>query len=148
MKRRFRLVLIGCILLSGCSYVHTEKADLNAAPNGVRVFPSKFFLAADAQKNQSTIFYAPDMQKAYDIKPITIFAKNDFQVDVEEGQIKSLKSNQDTTGFLTFFQSIAGSALKAAGLPVSSQNIEGTFGLPSGIYTLDDSGNLARMQVR
>ena len=108
MRNIARLVVTVSIFLSGCAYVHTEKADLNSAPNGVRVFPSKLFIAVDQQKGQSTIFYGPDMAKAYDIKPMTIFAKNDFQVDVEDGQIKSMKSDQDSSGFLTFFQSITG----------------------------------------
>src|SRR5690242_7927005 len=127
MKTATKLVVTAGILLSGCAYVHTEKADLNSAPDGVRVFPSKLFIAVDQQKGQSAIFYGPDMTKAYDIKPVTIFAKNDFQIDVEDGQVKSLKSDQDSSGFLTFFQSITGTALKAAGAPVSSQNIPLTF---------------------
>jgi hypothetical protein len=79
------------------------------------------------------------------MKPTTIFAKQDFSVDIEEGQLKKLTANQDSTAFLNFFQGAVTTAAKAAGVAVSASPIEGTFGLKSGIYRLQDDGTFLKI---
>ena len=133
------------IAMGGCATVITEKADLSSEPNGVRIYPPKVYLMVDENagstgKGQTTLAYLPDFGKAYDVKPLTIFSKQDFKIELDEGQLKSLTSNQDTTSILTFFQGAAQLAAKAAGVGVSAQIINGTFGLTSGIYVLEDDG--------
>jgi hypothetical protein len=91
--------------------------------------------------------YLPDYNRAYDMKPLTIFAKQDFKIETEEGQAKVLTANQDTTAFLTFFKEAAALAAKAAGLAVSAEVREGSFGLESGIYCLGDNGVFRRMRI-
>jgi hypothetical protein len=116
---------------------------LNKAPNGVRVYPPKVYLLVDTNEKKTTLAYLPDYSRAYDVKPLTVLAKQDFKIEVEEGQVKSLASNQDTTAFLTFMKEAATLAAKAAGAAVSSSVINGTFGLQSGIYWLNDQGVFA-----
>lgn len=132
-------------LFTGCATIITEKADLAKAPNGVRIFSQLVYLAVDEQEKKSTLMYLPDNTRAYDIKPLTFLAKQDFKVEVEEGQLKSLLSNQDTTAFLTFLKEAAQMAAKAAGAPVSATVINGTFGLKSGLYRLGDDGLFSRV---
>jgi hypothetical protein len=94
----------------------------------------------DNKTQQSTIALLPDYANAYDIKPVTVFAKNTFSIQTDDGQIKAFSDDQDTTGFLTFFYQAGQTAAKGAGLPVSTQVIKGTFGLPDGIYIVDETG--------
>jgi len=142
MKQTLKLIsiiIITCVNY-GCATILSEKANLSEEPDGIRLYPPKVYLLVDTIEKKSTLIYAPDYQRAYDIKPLTIFAKQDFKIETEEGQLKNLTSNQDTTAILTFIQGAAQLAAKAAGVAVSAQVINGTFGLASGIYILNDNG--------
>jgi hypothetical protein len=138
------------LAVSGCAMVSTSDVkDLNKAPNGVRVYAPKVYLLVDnatggVPVKQTTIFILPDYKRAYDVNPTTIFAKQTFKVELEEGQLKTLETDQDTTAFLTFVKEAAQLAAKAAGVPVSQSVIAGTGGLPDGVYVLDDDGTLRR----
>lgn len=133
------LAFLGSVI-AGCATFVTEKANLDKKPDGVRIYPPKVFLLVDTGEKKSTILYAPDYERAYDMKPITFLAKQDFTVNVEDGMLKSLTSNQDSTAILTFIKGAAEMGAKAAGLPVSSTVIDGTFGLDSGMYLLHHDG--------
>jgi hypothetical protein len=103
------------------------------------------YLLVDAGEKKTTIAYFPDYKRAYDVKPQTILAKQDFKIEMEDGQLKSFLANQDTTAALTFFNSAATLAAKAAGVGVSATVFNGTFGLESGIYQLGDDGVFHKM---
>ena len=140
-----KLVLVALLGLSACATVHTQWArDSSDPPDGVRVYPPKVYLMVDTKAQQSTIALLPDYENAYDIKPVAIFAKNNFSIQTDDGQVKSFSLNQDTTGFLTFFYQAGQAAAKGAGLPVSTQVIKGTFGLSDGIYVMDSSGTFRK----
>ena len=131
--------------LLGCATIWTKKADLAAAPEGVRVYPPKLCILVDAKVNSgegSTIIaYVPDFSRAYDVKPVTVLAKQDFKLELEEGQVKALTSNQDTTAFLEFLKEAAQLAAKAAGAGVSaSAPAKGTFGFSAGVHCMKDDG--------
>ena len=149
MKALTRLLI--CVMVaavvSGCATVVTKKANLNEAPKGVRIYPPKVYLLVDTGINKTTIAYLPDYSRAYDLKPLTIFAKQDVKIEADEGQLKTLTTNQDTTAMLTFLKEAAALAAKAAGYAVSSKVINGTFGLESGIYQLGDDGVFRKMTV-
>lgn len=139
-------ILLLTTLLSGCATIVTETANLSEKPDGVRVFPQIILLAVDEDAKESTIFSLPDSSRAYDIKPLTILAKHEFNIKLNEnGGLSELTSNQDTTAILTFLKDVADVAAKSAssGL-VSSQSIKGTFGLKTGMYKLADSGKFIR----
>lgn len=148
MKRtaEYGLLCIICVLLVGCATIVTEKADLTKQPDGIRVYPPKVYLLVDTKAEKTTLVYVPDYSRAYDVKPLTILAKHDFKIEVEEGQVKTLTSNQDTTAFLSLIKEGATLAAKGAGVGVSSSVINGTFGLETGIYRLDDDGVFRRVQ--
>lgn len=130
------------ILFAGCATIRTEKVtDLNSRPEGVRVYPPKIYLAVDQPNNKSQVFVLPDYQRAYDVKPLTILAKNDFSIELDDGKISKLTSNQDTTGILTFINQAGQAAAKGAGLPVGGATaVDANFGLASGIWQLGDDG--------
>jgi hypothetical protein len=139
------LAMLAILSLSACATVQTRWARGSSdPPHGVRVYPPKVYLMVDNKAGQSTIAYLPDYENAYDIKPLTVFAKNTFSIQTDDGQIKAFSDDQDTTGFLTFLYQAGQAAAKGAGLPVSSQVIKGTFGLPDGIYVMDESGTFRR----
>ena len=144
---RIITIFVGAVFLglsSGCATVVTNDADLAKTPNGVRVYPPKVYLMVDTGEKRTTLAFLPDFSRAYDVKPLTIFAKQDFKIEIDEGQLKALTSNQDTTTFLTFMKEAATLAAKASGATVSSTVINGTFGLDSGIYRLNDNGRFEK----
>jgi hypothetical protein len=149
MKQVFCVIvtIMLAYLTSSCATIVTEKAELGSKPNGVRIYPPKVYLLVDTAKSESTLVYAPDYRRAYDVKPLTIFAKQDFKVETDEGQLKSLVTNQDTTALLTFIQGAGELAAKAAGVAVSTTTIAGTFGLESGIYLLTDHGAFKKIKT-
>ena len=131
MRRHLIVPLASLLLLSACSTIQTVKvSDPNSAPDGVRVFPPKVYLAVDKQNVLSQVYVLPDYQRAYDIKPIRIWSKNDFSVELDDGKLSKLTSNEDTTAILTFINQAGQAAAKGAGIPVAgSAAIKGTFGL-------------------
>ncbi len=140
------IVLSGSLFLTGCATVVTHKADLAKRPDGVRVYPPKVYLMVDTTERKSTLAYLPDYSRAYDVKPVTVLAKQDFKIELDEGQLKALTSDEDTTALLSFIKDSAALAAKAAGMGVSSSVINGTFGLESGIYCLSDDGAFRRLK--
>lgn len=145
MNFRWLHLVLAALLSSGCATILTEKADLARKPNGVRVYPPQVCLLVDAEANTGegawVIAYLPDLDRAYDVRPLTILAKQEFKIELDEGQLKALSASQDTTAFLTFLSESAQLAAKAAGIGVSASTpARGTLGLPSGIHCLRDDG--------
>lgn len=147
MKTILRVVIcaILCAVAAGCASIVTNRANLDSEPDGVRIYPPKVYLFVDTVEKRTTIAYMPDYKHAYDVKPRSFLAKQDFKVEMEDGQLKSLLANQDTTAALTFFSSAAALAAKAAGVGLSAVTYNGTFGLKSGIYQLDEDGVFRKM---
>ncbi len=136
------------LALSGCATIVTREADLSKAPKGVRIYPPRVCLLVDTAANSgegaTIITYLPDLDRAYDIRPLTVLAKQDFKVELDEGQLKTLTSTQDTTAFLTFMREAAQLAAKGAGLGVSaSAPLKGKFGFASGVHCLRDDGTFS-----
>jgi hypothetical protein len=143
MLERVSGTLLCALAMAGCAVLHTsEVTDLSRAPDGVRIYAPRVFLLVDAVKAKSTILVAPNFRRAYDVKPITVFAKQEVTLELDEGMLKKLSASQDTTAFLTFVKGAAEVATKAAGLPVSQNTVDGSFGLPSGVYEFTDDGKL------
>lgn len=148
MHRTCALVPVLLALLSlGCSTFRVSGVtDLNSSPDGVRVYAPRILVMVDGTVEptpQTQIVTLPDPCRAYDVKPLTILAKQDFKIELDDGtQLKSLTSNQDTTAFLTFVSGAASTAAKALGAPVGVQTISGTFGLRDGVYSYTDAGLL------
>ena len=134
--------------LSGCATIVTKDAKLDKAPKGVRIYPPQVCLLVDAKVNggegTTIITYLPDFDRAYDVRPLTILAKQDLKIELDEGQLKTLTSTQDTTAFIALMRDAAQIAAKAAGLGVSaSAPMKGNFGFASGIHCLRDDGSFA-----
>jgi len=132
-------------IVSGCSklVVTPVGADLDKEPNGIRVYPPRVLLFVG--EKYSLIHYAPDYKRAYDIKPFTFFANQDFNIDVINGRIQSLTSNQDslfTYSILSNFEKDIGKAPITHGETIQ---IEGTFGLAPGIYEMQPSGEFKKI---
>lgn len=143
MLERVSVAAVCALTMGGCAMLHTsDVTDLSRAPNGVRIYAPRVFLLVDATRAKSTILVAPNFARAYDVKPITIFAKQDITLELDEGMLRKVTANQDTTAVLTFIKGAAEVATKAAGLPVSQNTIDGSFGLPSGVYEFADDGKL------
>jgi hypothetical protein len=135
-------------LLTGCTLISTEKADLSDAPNGVRIYPPKTYFFVNTEKKQTNIYILPDYANAYDVKPWTIISKQEFNVELSDGMLNKFTANQDTTSFIELFKAAA-EAAKSAAAPgaggLTQNTIEGTFGLDDGIYVLTETGILTKI---
>lgn len=142
------LVLISCLagLACGCAAIKTSKANLNEAPRGVRVYPPAVYLFVDKARGSQYVV-APDYSRAYDVKPLTVFARQDFGLELNDGVLAQYSGNQDTTGPLSFLQKGTELGAKAAGVSVSQVNLPGNFGFPDGLYKLNpDTGRFDRVE--
>lgn len=132
-----------CILAicTGCAQIVTTEAKDSAVPSGIRVYPPRVLLFVDEGKGSSKVIYVPDLKHGYDVKSRTVLAKRDFEINLSDGgMISKVQSNGDTSGFLTFLSGLAQTGAKAAGLPVSAEGIDGTFGLTLGVYEIQTDG--------
>jgi hypothetical protein len=147
MTKAIRWLAVVSFLLgvSACTTIQTRNADLNSRPDGVRVYPPKLYLFVG--ERSSWLVVAPDFEKAYDMKPLTLLAKHDFKVEMAEGMLTGIVSNQDTTSFLTFVKGVGELGAKAGGAGVSQQVFSNeTFGLKPGIYTMKKDGTFVKVQ--
>ena len=139
------LILTVLFIASGCSKLVITQVgpDLDKEPNGIRVYPPRVLLFVG--EKFSMIHYVPDYKHAYDVKPFTFLANQDFNLDVVNGRVQSLSSNQDSL----FTYSILSQQKKEIGkAPIThGENIliEGTFGLAPGIYELQASGEFKKI---
>lgn len=144
-------VVLLAFCAASCATITTRyvpRADLASAPDGIRVYAPKVYLLVDATQHKSTIVNLPDYGRAYDVKPLTVLSKHDFNIKMEVGQVSDLTSNQDTTAFLSFLSEAAQMAVKGGGLPAASSTVDGDFGLKSGIYRLGDDGNWESVKIQ
>jgi hypothetical protein len=139
-------VLLFCCVTASCATLRTYRADLSAKPKGVRIYPPKVYLLVDTEKERSHLIYLPDFERAYDVAPVAVLAEHQFSVEVDGGLLRSLTSKQDPTAFLTFVKEAGTVGAGAASVPVSKETFEGTFGLPAGIYILNDHGKFEPIQ--
>jgi len=133
-------LIIALIAISGCAGICIYPARSNE-PRGIRVYPQKVYLLVGAQN--SKFVSLPDVKNGYDIKPWSFLSKHDFDIKIEEGQLKELSSNQDTTAALTLVQKIVELAAKAAepGIKaIPAGELGSSFGFHPGIYELTETG--------
>lgn len=139
------LVLTALFIATGCSKLVVTQVgpDLDKEPNGIRVYPPRVLLFVG--EKYSMIHYVPDYKRAYDVKPFTFLANQDFNLDVVNGRVQSLSSNQDslfTYSILSQFKKQVG---KAPITQAETIQIEGTFGLAPGIYEMQASGEFKKI---
>jgi hypothetical protein len=138
------ICLAGC--LCGCTAIKTSKANLEEPPKGVRVYPPAVYLFVDKTRGSQYVV-APDYRRAYDVRPVTVFAKQDFGVEVNDGVLAKYSGSQDTLAILSFLQRGAELGAKAAGVSVSQVSLPGNFGFPDGIYRLNPvTGGFERLE--
>ncbi len=140
------IALLLALPLAGCATVSVN-AGRGPVPDGVRVYPPKVLLMVDAQydggRGRTSLVVLPDLGAAYDVRPVTVLAKNDFRIDLEDGMLKTLASGQDTTAILGLVKTAGELGAKAAGTGVSARDLEGSYGLATGIYVLRPDGTFA-----
>lgn len=129
---------------AGCATVVTREADLAQAPDGVRVYPPKVCLLVDTGENATVIATFPDFARAYDLKPLTVLARQDLKLELDGGRLAAFSASQDTTAFPRLLTDAAALAAGTAGAGVStSGTLKGTFGFDDGVHCLGDDGRFA-----
>ena len=136
--------IVACVGATGCATLVTREADLAKAPDGIRVYPPMVCLLVDTGADATVIATFPDLARAYDVKPLTVLAKQDFKLELEGGQVTALVASQDTSAFPRFATQAAALAAGAAGAGVSASGaLKGTFGFDDGVHCLGDDGRFA-----
>jgi len=92
----------------------------------------------------SMIHYAPDYNRAYDVKPFTFLAKHDFILDIDNGQLQSFTAFQQSMISLAM-PDFGSNRTKVPSAPGGPTQIEGTFGLAPGIYEMQQSGEFKKI---
>jgi len=125
----------------GCATLVTREADLAKAPDGIRIYPPKVCLLVDTGANATVIATFPDLSRAYDVKPLTVLAKQELKLELDGGRLASFAASQDTTAFPRLLTEAAALAAGAAGAGVAASGaLEGTFGFDDGVHCLRDDG--------
>jgi hypothetical protein len=146
MKNRSVPIICLAACLCGCTAIRTSKANLEEPPKGVRVYPPAVYLFVDKARGSQYVV-APDYRRAYDVRPVTVFAKQDFGVEVNDGVLAKYSGSQDTLAILSFLQRGAELGAKAAGVSVSQVSLPGNFGFPDGVYRLNPTtGGFERLE--
>lgn len=160
-----RKITISCALIlllmvvGGCAGISTHPARPNEA-RGIRLYPQKIYLLVDKQKNFSKLVSLPDIKNAYDVKPWSILSQHDFNIKIEEAQVKEITSKQDSSAALALLQKIVELAAKAAeeaakaatrepgeggARAIAEMKFDSSFGFETGIYELDETGVFKRV---
>ena len=124
-------LIIALIVVSGCAGISTYPARSNE-PRGIRVYPQKIYLLVG--DNKSKFVSLPDVKNGYDIKPWSFLSKHEFNIKIEEAQLKELTSNQDSSAALSLVQKIVELAAKAAEPGIKAMPViefESSFGFNS-----------------
>ena len=137
-------VALAVIGAAGCATLVTREADLAKAPDGIRVYPPKICLLVDGGANATVIASFPDVARAYDVRPLTVFARQDLKLELDAGQLTAFSASQDTQAFPRFLTEAAQVAAGAAGAGISASGaFEGTFGFDDGVHCMRDDGSFA-----
>ena len=160
-----RRITVFCTLIAlllaagGCAGISTYPARPNEA-HGIRLYPQKIYLLVDKQQNFSKLVSLPDIKNAYDVKPWSVLSQHDFNIKIEEAQVKEVTSKQDSSAALALLQKIVELAAKAAEEAakaltrepdrgetrgVMEIKIDSAFGFETGIYELDETGVFKRV---
>jgi hypothetical protein len=152
--------LVALLLAAGgCAGISTYPARPNEA-HGIRLYPQKIYLLVDRQQNFSKLVSLPDIKNAYDVKPWSVLSQHDFNIKIEEAQVKEVTSKQDSSAALALLQKIVELAAKAAeeaaraptrepgeeGVrAIAEMKFDSSFGFETGIYELDETGAFKRV---
>jgi hypothetical protein len=140
------LFVAALLVTAGCTGICTRAVKssggtADAHVHGIRVYPPRVYLFVSA--SESKLVTLPDLERAYDIKPWAFFAKHDLKMELGDGVITKVETDQDSTAGLALIQKLAemgAEAAKGAAHAVEGASFATNFGLDPGIYRLDDQG--------
>lgn len=146
MRGRVPRVILAPLLwigLTGCAALRVEAARPGDPPRGVRVYPPSIYLLVGSETSE--VLTLPDLCRPYDLRPVTVLARQDFAVETAGGLLSEIVAHQDTTAILTFLKGAGELGARAAGIRAASEPLSGSFGLAEGVYRLGDDGTLERL---
>jgi hypothetical protein len=154
------ILILALLVASGCAGIRTYPARPHEA-RGIRVYPQKIYLLVS--EKESKFVSLPDAKNGYDIKPWSFLSKHDFNIKIEEAQVKELDSKQDSSAALSLLQKVvevagkvaekaaeagAGAAVMAAGPGSRAMAVvknDSIYGFKPGIYELTETGEFKKV---
>lgn len=155
------LILVVCLItISGCAGISTYPARPNET-RGIRVYPQKIYLLVG--QHESKFISLPDARNGYDIKPWSFLSKHDFNIQIQEAQVKELDSKQDSSAALSLLQRVvdvagkvaekaaeggaAAAVMGARAVPgaMAEINAGSNYGFRPGIYEITETGEFKRV---
>jgi hypothetical protein len=149
MKKIYLIAVLAlCFTLSGCATVWTDQPESGEEPNGVRIYPPKTYFFVSSKDNVTNIVTLPDYANAYDVNPLTLIAKQEFSLELNDGMLSKYSTKQDTTSLIELIKAAADVAKEttAPAGKLATQSLAGTFGLSDGIYVLTEKGAFLKIK--
>jgi hypothetical protein len=142
MKAFFALLVAS--LVASCAYtdvvpVHPE----DKSTWGVRVYDVKPLLLVTPAETK--IIFVPNYDRAYAVRFGAFLAKNDFKIMVENGALKQLDSNLDSTGIIELLKTVAEKALPAL-LKTTGGEAQSPPPVALFEFIFDGQGNIAEVR--
>ncbi len=140
------VLLAGILMLGGCAYVTAVPVTPDSPVEGIRIYDVKPILIVN--DTSVTVQLVPNYSRPYALKFGTFLAKNDVQVDFENGFIKTLKTDQDTTAIIELLKTVASQLFQPGGGKAFSAKAEGGATGRFQVYefVFDDLGNLVGLR--
>ncbi|OYX07415.1 MAG: hypothetical protein B7Z08_12400 [Sphingomonadales bacterium 32-68-7] len=105
------LLLTGALALSGCAYITAKPVPFNGTAEGIPFYAPKAYVLINAQGATPVIL--PDCSRRYALQIGSFLAKNHSVVEMAEGFVTKVDTNQDTTSIVPELVALAKAAAGA-----------------------------------
>ena len=137
----FMLFITFVVALSGCANVTAVPAPPGSNVSGIRVYDVKPILVVTDQETK--VVLVPNYNRAYALQINSFLAKNDVDIELDTGMVKTIKSDQDTTAIIELFKTLADkipTPLSGASHSATGAGATSRFAIYD--FVFDDEGNL------
>lgn len=150
MRRAAVLAMLICAgaamsAISGCAYVTAQPVKPGDKVNGIRYYDVKPLLVVSGQN--VTVQYVPNYSRGYALRFGAFLAKNDFEANVGNGVLTSVKANMDTTALVDLLKTVADKipvGFSGPPAPATPGGVVNRFQVYDLVF--DDAGNLTGLK--
>lgn len=97
--RIFQTAIVLAFVLTGCAYVTAVPVKPGDPDPGIRIYDVKPLLVV--ANTQVSVIMVPNYNRGYAVKFGAFLAKHDFEIDMANGVVSKVTSNQDATALPT-----------------------------------------------
>jgi hypothetical protein len=113
MQRFATTILLAVFTTTGCAYTIVKPVEPSDTARGYRYYdPLPLLLEGCAE---TKLFYLPNFNKGYAVQPRAWWAKNQYELQIEDGQLTAAKGTLDSTALLALLENVGSEAVESAG---------------------------------